>query len=314
MSEDHRQTRTHLTELFHKLRINPRGDLGQNFLIDINLVELVAREAQLSKDDVVLEVGTGTGGLTIFLAAEAGEVVSIEYDPNMHAIASKQHAGLSNVRWVNTDALKNKNQLHPLLVESVNTALARRPGSTLKLVANLPYNVATPVISMIVGSDWPWSRMVVTVQWEMAVRMQATPGSSDYSGLSIWLQSQCDIEILRKLPPDVFWPRPKIDSAVVLVTPAPARRDRIADPEFFHNYLRAIFMHRRKLLRGVLCSTYSQVAKPRIDELLQQAGIASQARAEELPTEIHVALANLLYHEINPPTPATGLDSLKTAN
>ncbi|MBA4031332.1 MAG: ribosomal RNA small subunit methyltransferase A, partial [Planctomyces sp.] len=281
-----------------KLRLNPRGDLGQNFLIDINLVELVAREAQLSRSDVVLEVGTGTGGLTIFLAAEAGEVVSIEYDPNMHAIAVEQHAELTNVQWVNTDALKSKNQLHPLLVEAVDRALAKVPGSTLKLVANLPYNVATPVISMVVGSGWPWSRMVVTVQWEMAVRMQAKPGSGDYSGLSIWLQSQCEVETLRKLPPDVFWPRPKIDSAVVLVTPAPAKRDKIANPDFFHDYLRAIFIHRRKLLRGVLCSAYPQVPKPRIDALLAEAGITPQARGEELSPEIHVEMANLLHHDI----------------
>ncbi len=150
---------------------------------------------------------------------------------------------------------------------------------------------STPVIANLAATDLPWTRMVVTIQYEVALRMQAEPRSEAYGALSVWLQSQCHVEILKKLGPTVFWPRPKVDSAVVLLTPDPEKRQAIGDREFFHNYLRGAFNHRRKLFRSVLHGLYPALSKPEIDDLLHGCGLVESARAEELDVVTHVALA-----------------------
>ncbi len=147
MKDVQRQTRSYLMALFNEHGFNPRTDLGQNFLIDVNLIEFVVRNAELGPADVALEIGSGTGGMTAFLAANAGKVISIEIDPNMYRLASKAVEGCSNVTLVNRDILKNKNTLDPEIVELIRREVASLPNGRLKLVANLPYSVATPVIS-----------------------------------------------------------------------------------------------------------------------------------------------------------------------
>ena len=192
MNSPQRQTRTHLISLFDELGLHPRGDLGQNFLIDLNLLEMIVHEARLGPDDVVLEVGAGTGGLTTYLSAAAA-VVSVEYDTNMYALACRAVAGRNNVTMLNTDALKSKNEIAPVVMEAVRRELTVDSMRRLKLVANLPYSIGTPVISNLIASDLPWALMVVTIQWELAERMLAKPRSGEYSALSVLLQSQCNL-------------------------------------------------------------------------------------------------------------------------
>ena len=161
----------------------------------------------------------------------------MEYDPLMARLTAAAVAGCDNVKLLYQDVLRNKNHLAEEVLERLrveglglrvetaeNEATASDPQPStldpqpcLKLVANLPYHVATPVISNLIATELPWSRMVVTIQLELAERMAAEPGTADYSALSVWLQSQCRIEILRRLPPTVFWPRPKVDSAIVRI-------------------------------------------------------------------------------------------------
>ncbi|MDA1016695.1 MAG: 16S rRNA (adenine(1518)-N(6)/adenine(1519)-N(6))-dimethyltransferase RsmA [Planctomycetota bacterium] len=296
MNEHERQTRSHLMGLFKRHGFNPRTIFGQNFLIDINLVEYIAEQGRLTRNDVVLEIGTGTGGLTAYLADYAGEVVTVEIDGNMHALAKDAVGYRDNVTLLNTDALKNKNHFSPELIDLIQEKLAEDPERTLKLVANLPYNIATPVISNLVATELPWSRMVVTIQLELGQRMAAKPGHSTYGALSVWLQAQCRVRMLKQVRPTVFWPRPKVMSAIMQLTPDVDRRQKIVDRPFFHDFVRRLFQHRRKLMRSVIVSMYrKQLSKATVDESLAAESIDLGVRAEQLKVGQLVAISNRLH-------------------
>lgn len=300
MKDADRQTRSYLMELFEQRGVHPRSDYGQNFLIDINLIEFAVESADLTDQDVVLEIGAGTGGMTAFLAQQAGHVISVEIDTNVFPLAEYAVRNFENVTLLNTDALKNKNNFAPEVLETIRENLDAIPGSTLKLVANLPYNVATPIISNLVASDLPWSRMVTTIQWELATRMASrSGGGTNYGALSVWLQSQADIKILKKLRPTVFWPRPKVDSAIVRLIPNPERATLIDDREFFHDFIRRLFQNRRKLMRSVLVTMYrKQLAKSEVDRILEEEGFEPNSRAEAQPVERLVELSNRFQKEV----------------
>lgn len=303
MKTSERQTRSHLMRLFEQHGFHPRADLGQNFLIDLNIIDYVAQQAELGPDDVVLEVGTGTGGLTTSLAQHAAAVVTVEYDRNVFGLAKEYLQGCRNVTMINADALKNKNRINPDVMAAVEQKLAEDPERQLKLVANLPYNVATPVISNIIASELPWAAMVVTIQLELALRMTAQPKvSSNYGALSVWLQSQCHVKILKKLGPQVFWPRPQVDSAIVSLRPDPERAALIKDRAFFHDFVRDAFAQRRKHLRVSLSNAYRNLDKSAIDAVLQEQGLPHDCRAEQLDVETLVAIANR-FRELIPPSP-----------
>ena len=287
-------------DLFAEHGFNPRTDLGQNFLIDLNIIDFIVDEAELTSNDVVLEVGAGTGGMTSFLAQTAAAVISVELDTNMHMLASQIAEPYENVTLLHCDALKNKNHFNPVVLEAVERELAVDPNRRLKLVANLPYSIATPVVSNLVATDLDWNRMVVTIQYELGLRMRAKPGASHYGSLSVWLQSQCRVKLLKKLGPTVFWPRPQVNSAIMKITPNRGAASQIADRRFFQDYIRRLFHQRRKLLRSVLVGMYrKQLGKTEIDELLSSMGFEDNARAEELPVETHVDLANQLHTRIH---------------
>jgi len=294
-TQEERQTQTYLMKLFKKCGHHPRTHLGQNFLIDINIVEFVVRNAELTKDDVVLEIGAGTGGMTTFMAKEAGHVISVEVDRTMFQLASSETARFDNVTVIHQDALKNKNNFAPQVLELVQEQLDVDPNRRLKLVANLPYSVATPVISNLVATELPWTRMVVTIQYELGLRMQAMPARSHYGSLSVWLQSQCDVDLLRKVGPQVFWPRPKVDSAIMQLVPNAEKKARLPDRVLFQDYVRRVFQYRRKFLRRVLVGMYrKQLTKPEVDAVMEQMGFIESVRAEELDIETHIQLCQKL--------------------
>jgi 16S rRNA (adenine1518-N6/adenine1519-N6)-dimethyltransferase len=170
------------------------------------------------------------------------------------------------------------------------------PTRRFKLVANLPYNVATPVISnLLVHSDLRPEKLVATIQLELAERMRAEPGTEAYGALSVMIRALADFELVRVLPPSVFWPRPKVDSAVIAITPNPEKRALIPDLAWFHSVVRQLFLHRRKNLRGVLHSLHRDtLTKPEIDALLEGIGLSGQIRAEAMNVEELLALATAL--------------------
>jgi 16S rRNA (adenine1518-N6/adenine1519-N6)-dimethyltransferase len=287
-------------DLFEQHGFHPRTDLGQNFLIDLNLIDYLVEKADLGRDDIVLEVGTGTGCLTAAMAGLAGEVVSVEVDRRVHGLATEACAGLSNVTLLLTDALKNKNHFSPVVLDCLGAKLAAVPGRRLKLVANLPYCIATPVVSNLVASDLPWELMLVTIQWELALRMRAKPDTEFYGAISVWLQSQCDVRVMKKLGPKVFWPRPQVDSAIVRLLPNPERRQQIDDREFFHDFIRRLFTQRRKLVRSVLVGMYrKELSKSEVDEALHSMPLAEGARAEQLDVPTLVGLSNAIGQAVN---------------
>src|SRR5438876_4852864 len=173
-----RQTLSYVKGLLAGRGILPKHKLGQNFLIDLNLIDLLVRTAELTADDLILEVGTGTGSLTNRLAESAGAVVSVELDPVVHEMARELVGDRANVRLLHADALRNKNKLNPAVLAAVAEMRERFATTRFKLVANLPYAVATPVISNLLLGGEPIERIVVTLQWEIAERLAARVGTS----------------------------------------------------------------------------------------------------------------------------------------
>jgi 16S rRNA (adenine1518-N6/adenine1519-N6)-dimethyltransferase len=299
MRDVQRQTRSWLMELFTQHGFNPRGDLGQNFLIDVNLIEFAVRHASLGPNDVALEVGSGTGGMTAFLAEEAGKVISVDIDQNMSKLAAEAVDGYDNVTLITQDILKNKNTLAPEICDLIREQVASLPNGQLKLVANLPYSVATPVISNLIASDLPWERMICTIQWELGEKMASEHGTSGYSALSVWIQSQASIRILRRLGPNVFWPRPKVDSAIVSIWRNKEAAARIHDRRFFQDFLRRTFSQRRKLIRPVLIGMYrKQLDKNDVDGLLAELGHKTEDRGEQMDIETLIRLSNRVHAAI----------------
>jgi 16S rRNA (adenine1518-N6/adenine1519-N6)-dimethyltransferase len=277
------QTISYLSRRFADVGIRLNARHGQNFLIDLNLQRLLVERARLQATDVVLEVGTGTGALTAIMSPLVAAVVTVEIDPRLYQLASEELFGLTNVVQLGHDALKNKSNFDPRLLAAVGQQLAGGTGRRLKLVANLPFSVATPVIANLLASAIVPESMTVTIQKEMADRVAAKPGSKDYSALSVWIQSQCRVELVRTLPPSVFWPRPKVTSAIVHIDVDDELRGRIPDLQFFHDFVRSLFYHRRKFLRSVLQSALKgRLEKPAVDRLLAETGLNPESRADQL--------------------------------
>jgi 16S rRNA (adenine1518-N6/adenine1519-N6)-dimethyltransferase len=293
-----RQTLTFLKQRFAEVGIHPITRYGQNFLIDLNLLEVLVGAAELDPHDVVLEVGTGTGSLTAQIAQQAAAVVTVEVDPHMFRLAEEELAPLANVTMLHQDALKNKNRFHPNVLEAVRRQMDA-PERRFKLVSNLPYNIATPVLSNLLSVE-PWPvLMAATIQKELADRIVAGPRTKDYGALSIWMQCQCRVDLVRVLPPEAFWPRPKVHSAIVQIRPDPARRARIPDPEFFHGFVRAMFFHRRKFLRANLISAFKdRLTKEDLDALMAELDLHGESRSEELDVETMLALGEAVRQRL----------------
>lgn len=280
-----KQTVSYLRRRFHEAGFSPHARHGQNFLIDLNLLDLITRVADLQPDDVVLEVGTGTGSLTVRLAEMAGHVITVELDPHLAQIAMEQFDPSAPITLLQQDALKNKNHLHPRVLETIQKQLAARPGARLKLVANLPYSVGTPIISNLLLSETPPDSITVTIQKELAERITASPRTKDYSSLSVWVQSQYSAEIVRELAPSVFWPRPKVSSAILHAVLDPDRRAALGDLDWFHFFVRHLFLHRRKFLRGALLGSFKDLDKPTVDRVMTEQQLEPECRAEELTVD-----------------------------
>lgn len=295
-----RHTLGFLARRFTSAGIQPDARRGQNFLIDQNLMDILVDAAELCPHDLVLEVGTGTGSLTARLADRAGHVVTVEIDRRLWQLAREELIDRTNITMLVLDVLKNKNRIDPLVLETIADQYAKLPGGAFKLVANLPYNVATPLLSNFLLTQQPPHRMVVTIQNELADRIVARPSTKEYGSLSIWIQSFCQAEILRVLPPSVFWPRPQVRSAFVRIIPDLAKIAQHPDLAGYHRFIRSIFLLRRKFLRSVLISACKPaLTKPDVDAILEHLALNAQVRAEELGIEQVACLYQAVQDRIN---------------
>jgi 16S rRNA (adenine1518-N6/adenine1519-N6)-dimethyltransferase len=240
------QSKHEIQALLAEALSHPRHRFGQNFMIDQNLVRLVADAGQLASSDLAVEVGPGTGTLTQELLARAGSVVAVEIDRDLAAMLRRQYAGEPRFSLIEGDALAGKHGLNPQLVEAIRGARAR--GQGVKLVANLPYNIASPLVIelLIEGVEL----LAFTVQKEVADRFRAGAGHEAYGPLSVMAQMLGGVEVLRTLPPQAFWPAPKIDSALVRIV----REDRVGSDRVrgFGEFVHKVFSFRRKTLRKAL--------------------------------------------------------------
>ena len=271
------QTKKEIQALLADLGTEPRHRFGQNFMIDQNLVRLVADAGQIGPNDLVIEVGPGTGTLTEELLARASQVVAVEIDRNLVGLLRTRFADNPKFELIEGDALASKHQLNADLLSRL--APARRAGlSSVKLVANLPYNIASPLIIelLIAGIDL----LAFTVQREVAQRLKAQAGTDDYGALSVMSQLLSRVEVLRTLPPQAFWPAPRIESALVRMT----RDDRLGDSAAgFSRFVQQLFSARRKTLRKAL----AQAGHDDPNVVLEKLGIDPQLRPEVLtPTQL----------------------------
>ncbi len=297
------QTKRQIQQLLASAGVRPNKRLGQHFLIDLNLMRRLVDSANINGNDIVLEVGCGTGSLTGELVEKAGFVVAVEFDRTLAGLAKSSLANTDNVELINTDVLKNKNTLSHTVVSALESARKKYTGRVL-LVANLPYSAASPTMLNLITGPAAADAMYVTVQKEVADRMTAVPGSGDYGILSILLSAVGDVKTIRILRPSVFWPQPKVDSAMVGFVRIEEKYRRIEDMGLFGETVNLFMGHRRKTLTA--CSRLARGRLAKINnaedintgginwpEIFERCGIVPTRRPEQLSSEDYLAIANL---------------------
>jgi 16S rRNA (adenine1518-N6/adenine1519-N6)-dimethyltransferase len=304
----HPPTQTEIRTLLADAGLRPEKRYGQHFLIDGNLMRLLVEAADLAPTDTVLEVGPGVGNLTEMLLSRAGAVVAVEVDPRIAAVAREHLTGPANLDLLVADILADKHHLAPAVLET----LARRQaalGGPLKLVANLPYAAATPLVAELVLADPPPERLVFTVQEEVADRLAAAPGTREYGPVGVLVQAVAQVEMLRRLAPSVFWPRPRVWSSMVRIRPRRDLRRRIKDLAVFRRVLEGLFIHRRKRAARSLALAdkgtvpFSVPFAPASPEAwaarLSAAGLDPDARGETYSVDGIIRLANAITEMLN---------------
>ena len=262
--------------------------LGQNFLIDDNVIDKIIDGARVKEGDKVIEVGPGIGTLTREMAKRAEKVVAVEIDKNLIPILKETLADFDNTEVVNEDILKV--DINKLVDEKLS-------GGPVKLIANLPYYITTPIVMKFLEEDIPVTDIVVMVQKEVADRMNAVPSTKDYGALSVAVQYYCDTEIVAKAPRHMFIPQPKVDSTVIGLHIREEKKYKADNEQLFFKTVKAAFGQRRKTLLNSL-SSMGVLDKAKIKEVLAEAGIDEKRRGETLSLEEFANLSNIINKNI----------------
>jgi 16S rRNA (adenine1518-N6/adenine1519-N6)-dimethyltransferase len=284
-----------ITNMSKESKIRPRKHLGQNFLIDRSILEVIVNAAQLTKDDLVLEIGAGTGTLTEALSRDAGHVVAVEIDERLVSLLRQKFFQYPDVEIVKGDFL----QLNLTELTASSTLISEKS----KVVANLPYYITSPIILELFRHAELFERLVVLVQKEVAERIVAAPGSKRYGAFSVAVQYHADPEIMAIVPPEAFWPQPKVDSAVVKMMIREAPRVKTVDEGIFFAVVRGGFAKRRKTILRALSmagKTYPELASVKEDSIrriLAEVGVDSERRAETLSLEEFGRIADAIALE-----------------
>ncbi|MHC4884229.1 MAG: 16S rRNA (adenine(1518)-N(6)/adenine(1519)-N(6))-dimethyltransferase RsmA [Planctomycetota bacterium] len=287
----------HLKAVFERHGLCPNKQLGQNFLLDRNQVLSICRDAELFHFDTVLEVGPGSGLLSETIAATGARLLCVELDHGMAGVVGEVTAEAENVEILEADILRNKNAINPEVLGRVGKILAEpgETGGSLKCVSNLPYCIAGPFMANLCADPLPWSRGVFLIQYEMAERLVAKPGCKEYGNLTIAIQLATKrVKILRSVPPQVFWPRPKVKSAVVMMDFL-SPDERVAVPwSALRRITTAIFSARRKTLQNAFKGLFGKGQKEKQEHFISRLPVDPGIRGDKLsPTQL-VELAELL--------------------
>ena len=273
-------------EVLQKYNFTFQKKFGQNFLIDPHVLDKIIAAAEITKDDFVLEIGPGIGTLTQYLAEAAREVVAVEIDSSLIPILEDTLSSYDNVSVINEDVLK---------VDLKKLAEERNGGKPIKVVANLPYYITTPIIMGPFESHVPLKSLTVMVQKEVALRMQAGPGTKDYGALSLAVQYYADPYLAANVPPNCFMPRPNVGSAVIRLTRFEETPVKVTDEALLFRLIRASFNQRRKTLQnGLVNSPELHFSKEQVAAAIETLGVSPSVRGEALTLEQFAALCNAL--------------------
>lgn len=277
-------------EVLQKYNFNFQKKFGQNFLIDEHVLDKIIRAAEITKDDYVLEIGPGIGTMTQYLACAAREVTAVEIDRALIPILEDTLKEYDNVSIINEDILK---------VDIAALAKEKNGGRPIKVVANLPYYITTPIIMGLFESHVPLESITVMVQKEVADRMQVGPGTKDYGALSLAVQYYAEPYIVANVPPNCFMPRPAVGSAVIRLTRHQKSPVEVMDEKLMFRLIRASFNQRRKTLaNGLKNSGELNLSKEVITAAIEKLGKGSSVRGEALDLEEFAKLTNIIKEEM----------------
>lgn len=262
--------------------------LGQNFLIDDNIVDKIVAGAGIGPGDKIIEVGPGIGTLTREMASRAQNLMAVEIDKNLIPILEDTLGDYDNVKIVNEDIIKA--DIRGLIDENLGDG-------PVKLVANLPYYITTPIIMRFLEENINVTDIVVMVQKEVAERMNAQPGGKDFGALSVAVQYYCDTEIVAKVPRHLFVPQPNVDSIVIALRVRPERKYKVDDEDLYFKVVKAAFGQRRKTLLNSI-SSMGNLAKDQVKEALEEAGIDPKRRGETLSLDEFAILSNVIGNKL----------------
>jgi 16S rRNA (adenine1518-N6/adenine1519-N6)-dimethyltransferase len=274
----------YLKSKFAKYGIAPTRKLGQNFLLDRNQVIKVCKDGEINPLDTILEVGPGSGLLSTILANTGAALLCVEFDRKLFKLVTEELSGFSNAEVIEGDILAGKKSINPEVLKRIEEIHKNRDAGSLKCVSNLPYSIASPFIANLCENPLPWERGIFMIQYEVAERLAATPKDSSYGNLSIVAAlgtKRCTIE--RSIPPQVFWPRPKVKSAILRMDFLPAEeRAKIPWTEM-RVITNAIFTSRRKTLKNAFKPLFEKGEKEKLDAFLTFAGLDPKYRGEAFP-------------------------------
>lgn len=271
-------------EIIRRYQFDFRKKFGQNFLVDDSILDKIIEAAGITRDDCVLEIGPGIGTMTQRLAEEAGRVIAVEIDRNLMPILNETLADYDNVTVINDDILK----------VDIPALAAQHGSKRMKVVANLPYYITTPVIMALLERNVPLQSITVMVQKEVADRMTVGPGTKDYGALSLAVQYYTKPEIITEVPADCFVPKPNVDSAVIRLTRYDAPPVSTEDERWLFMLIRASFNQRRKTLANGIVNAGIGIGRHQVEETLAQMGLSATVRGEALTLEQFAELSNRL--------------------
>ena len=263
-------------EILAKYDLYAKKNFGQNFLVDERVLGKIVSSAEISKDDVVIEVGPGIGTLTQALAKEAYKVVAVEIDTTLVPILGELLSDFDNIEIINEDILK----------VDVNAIAEKYPDKKIKMVANLPYYITTPIIMNVLENHIPVESITVMIQKEVAYRMKAQPSTKDYGSLSLAVQYYCEPYLVANVPQNCFMPRPNVDSAVIKLTVMDKPKVQVNNEKFMFEFIKAAFSQRRKtLVNCIFSSGLLTLSKDEIGKMLNGLGYDERVRGESLTLE-----------------------------